>query len=54
MPATETFCQVAADFSAVVAELADVVEEIDMNPVIVHADGCLVLDALVIGRTLVH
>ena len=51
MPATEAFCQVAADFSAVVAELADVVEEIDMNPVIVHADGCLVLDALVIGRT---
>jgi len=54
MPATEAFCQVAAVFSAAVVELADVVEEIDMNPVIVHADGCLVLDALVIGCQPVH
>ena len=49
-PDIEKFCQTAADFSAVVAELGDIVEEIDMNPVIVHADGCLALDALVIGR----
>ena len=49
-PAVEVFCQTAARFSAVVAALGDVVEEIDMNPVIVHADGCLALDALVIGR----
>ena len=49
-PDIEKFCQTAADFSAVVAELGDIVEEIDMNPVIVHADGCLSLDALVIGR----
>ena len=50
-PAVEIFCQTAAKFSAVVAALGDAVEEIDMNPVIVHADGCLALDALVIGRT---
>jgi len=49
-PAVEVFCQTAARFSAVVAALGDVVEEIDMNPVIVHVDGCLALDALVIGR----
>jgi len=54
MPAIEDFCQVAADFSALVAVLADLVEEIDMNPVIVHADGCLALDALVFGRALIH
>lgn len=54
VPATEAFCHVAAVFSSVIAELAGVVEEIDMNPVIVHADGCLALDALVIGRALIH
>jgi acyl-CoA synthetase (NDP forming) len=51
--AIELFCQTAAVFSAVVAALDDVIEEIDMNPVVVHADGCVVLDALVIGRAAV-
>lgn len=50
-PAIQKFCQTAAHFSAVVAALGDSVKEIDMNPVIVHADGCLALDALVIGST---
>lgn len=49
-PAIKVFCQVAADFSAIVAALDDAVEEIDINPVIVHAEGCVALDALVIGR----
>ncbi len=49
-PDIESFCKTAARFSAMVAALADNIDEIDMNPVIVHADGCLVLDALVIGR----
>jgi len=52
-PAIEGFCQAAAAFSAVVAALGDTLEEIDMNPVIVHADGCVALDALVIGRATV-
>ena len=49
-PAIDTFCKTAADFSAVVAALADDLEEIDMNPVIVHAEGCIALDVLVIGN----
>jgi acyl-CoA synthetase (NDP forming) len=47
-PSIESFCQTAADFSAVVAALGEEVEEIDMNPVIVHANGCIALDALIL------
>jgi acyl-CoA synthetase (NDP forming) len=53
-PAIDTFCKTAADFSAVVAALADDLEEIDMNPVIVHAEGCVALDVLVIGSAKTH
>ena len=53
-PAVNTFCQTAADFSAVVAALTEDIEEIDMNPVVVHADGCIALDALVIGCAIIH
>jgi hypothetical protein len=53
-PAIDTFCKTAADFSAVVAALADELEEIDMNPVIVHTEGCIALDALVIGSAKSH
>ena len=49
-PALAIFCDVAARFSALAVELADVIEEIDLNPVIVHADGCVAVDALVIAR----
>jgi acyl-CoA synthetase (NDP forming) len=48
--ALEEFCEIAARFSAMAAELADVLAEIDVNPVIVHADGCVAVDALVVGR----
>ena len=53
-PAIGVFCKTAADFSAVVAALSEELEEIDMNPVIVYADGCIALDTLVIGRTIAH
>ena len=49
-PAIDDFCAAAARFSAVVAGLGDTVGEIDLNPVIVHADGCTIVDALIIGR----
>ena len=50
-PAIGAFCQAAADFSAVVAALDEHIEEIDMNPVIVHADGCIAIDALLVGSS---
>jgi acyl-CoA synthetase (NDP forming) len=53
-PAIDSFCKTAADFSAVVAALADELEEVDMNPVIVHAEGCIALDVLVIGSAKNH
>jgi acyl-CoA synthetase (NDP forming) len=49
-PAVEQFCETAAGFSALVAELRDAVSEIDLNPVIVHGDGCVIVDALIVGR----
>jgi len=33
-----------------VAALGDVIEEIDVNPLILGADGCCAADALIIGR----
>lgn len=44
------FAGQAALFSAVVHALRDDVEEIDMNPVIVSASGCVAVDALIVGR----
>lgn len=46
----ETFCLAAARFSAMVAKLADVIEEIDVNPVIALPDRVVAVDALVVGR----
>ncbi len=48
--AVDEFCRTAARFSAVAASLGDRVSEMDLNPVIVHADGCVIVDALVVGR----
>ncbi len=48
--AIDAFCEVAARFSALAVALGDVIEEIDLNPVIVHADGCMAVDTLVVGR----
>ena len=33
-----------------VAGLTDELQEIDVNPVVVHAGGCIAVDALVVGR----
>jgi acyl-CoA synthetase (NDP forming) len=48
--ALDDFCRVAARFSALVAALGDELDQIDLNPVIVHADGCVVVDALIVPR----
>jgi acyl-CoA synthetase (NDP forming) len=48
--ATDEFCRVAARFSALVAALGSHFSEIDLNPVIVHADGCAIVDALVVPQ----
>jgi acyl-CoA synthetase (NDP forming) len=37
-----------AKFSVMIADLADHVSEIDVNPISVSADGCIALDALVV------
>jgi len=47
-PDLAAFCATAALFSTVVASLADQVEEIDLNPIIVNAQACVAVDALVI------
>jgi acetate---CoA ligase (ADP-forming) len=39
-----------ARFSAMVADLGDLIAEVDVNPVLCSADGCVALDALVVGR----
>ncbi|HET6593878.1 MAG TPA: acetate--CoA ligase family protein [Xanthomonadales bacterium] len=43
------FCRAAESFSVLAAELGDVIDEIDINPIIVHATGCIAVDALVVG-----
>jgi acyl-CoA synthetase (NDP forming) len=48
--ALDEFCRVAARFSALAAALGDRLEEMDLNPVIVHADGCAIVDALVVPQ----
>ena len=40
----------AARFSEMAAALAEVVAEIDVNPVIVQEQGAVAVDALVTGR----
>ena len=50
-PDIDAFADLAARFSVVVAELGDDLSEIDLNPVIVHDDGCRIVDALIIPAT---
>jgi acyl-CoA synthetase (NDP forming) len=45
-----SFCTAAARLSVMAANLADVIDEVDLNPVIVYSDGCSAVDALVVGR----
>ncbi len=53
-PAIDEFCRVAERFSALAAEIGHEISEIDLNPVIVHADGCAIVDALVVPRPAVQ
>jgi len=48
--AVDAFCDAAARFSALAAALGDRLTEMDLNPVIVHAEGCAVVDALIIQQ----
>jgi hypothetical protein len=46
----DAFCELAARFSEMAVALGDAVKEVDVNPLIVHADGAIAVDGLVIGR----
>lgn len=46
----DSFCRFAASFSVMVHALRDVLDEVDVNPVIVSETGAIAVDALVIGR----
>ena len=48
--AIDAFCEAAARFSALATVLGELFAEIDLNPVIVHADGCTIVDALIISQ----
>jgi acyl-CoA synthetase (NDP forming) len=43
----DAFCQAAADFSMLAAELGDRLESLDVNPVLVRPEGCVAVDAVV-------
>lgn len=45
----DAFCDLAARFSVIVSDLGNV-DEIDLNPVIVHESGCTIVDALIAPR----
>jgi len=47
----DAFCQAAARFSQLTSSLGEYIDEIDVNPVIVHPDGCIAVDALLVVRT---
>jgi len=47
-PDLDSYCEAAALFSVAVASLTDALEEIDINPLIVTAHGCIAVDALVV------
>ena len=46
----DAFCETASRLSQLAVALGEVVAEIDINPIRVHAKGCVALDALVAGR----
>jgi len=41
-------CLAAERFSILAAQLGDVIDEIDINPIIVHPAGCIAVDAIVV------
>lgn len=48
--AIAAFCEMAADFSVLVAALDERLQEVDINPVIVSEESCIAVDALIVGR----
>ncbi len=46
----DAFCIMAARFSAMVDALGDDLQEVDVNPVILAAEQCIAVDALIVGR----
>ena len=46
----DSFHQTIAKLSLLAALLGEAIAEIDINPLLVQPDGCLALDALVVGR----
>lgn len=46
----EALARTIVRFSAIVAALADVITEIDINPLIVSPSGAIAVDALIVGR----
>jgi len=46
----DAFCELAARFSEMAAALGEVVMEADVNPLIVHTDGAIAVDGLIVGR----
>jgi len=46
----DAYCDAAARFSIMAACLGQDIDEVDVNPVIVHPHGCVAVDALVVGR----
>ena len=47
----DAFCEAAALFSVLVASLGDAIDEIDINPIIVSAGGCIAVDAMIVPQT---
>lgn len=45
--ALDAYCQAASRFSAMVSSLADTIVEFDVNPVVVHENGCIAVDAYI-------
>ena len=45
--ALTSFCEVASQISRIAYELRDVMQELDINPVLVSDEGCVAIDALI-------
>lgn len=45
------YCEAAAALSVIAVKFADLITEVDINPIKVHKQGCVGLDALVIRKT---
>lgn len=48
--AMDEFCAAAASLSVMASSLADVIEEVDLNPVILYENKCTAVDALIVGH----